>query len=145
MSNFKCSNLKKDENVPYPAWLAEGSACAREVQFLGVPAWNDCQYRSDLMAAMEELNLQTDLICVVLTKEVCYFLRKMAKHRVGSKSTWFCPTGLCPMKCTPAQLECPTTAKSMNDVTPAPCTNPYVAPDSQTPPRLIFLIQNARS
>ena len=31
------------------------------MQVLGVPAWNECQCRSDLMAATEELNLQTDL------------------------------------------------------------------------------------
>ena len=41
-------------------------------------------------------------------KQVCHLLRKMAKHRVRSKSTWFCPTCLCPSKCTPSQLVCPT-------------------------------------
>ena len=54
--NVQFQVFQKDESVPL-AWLAEGSACVRAVRFLGVPVWNECQYCSDPMALMEELNL----------------------------------------------------------------------------------------
>ena len=136
--NVLFQGFKKDESVPYPGWLAGGSACVREVQILGVPAWNEV-YVAPIWWQQRK-SWTCKVMCLVRMKEVCYFLRKMEKHRVRSKSKWFCSTCLCPSKCTPSQLMWPITANGMNDVTPAPGTNPYAAPDPHTPPRLIFLI-----